>query len=239
MPCNQFYKNKEQYVSEEERWRESFFSSHIHVSNLGRIKSNAKGKWRFLSQNLDKYGYPVFGCRVNGKIKTKTVHRVVAYSFLEKIEGKDQVNHKNGIKTDNRVENLEWVSGSENQLHARDLKLNKTRGETHHKAILTEDKVKEIYRSQRNCKELGLKYGVSASTISTIKNGQNWASVTNSKRKRMVKKKLYSINDVLYIFNSTDSGVSLAKKIGVTPVTISEIRNGRTWGNVTGKRYSK
>lgn len=74
---------------------------------------------RLLAQRTDKDGYKKVSLYDSERvyIKNKFVHRLVAEAFLEMINGKNQVNHKNGIKSDNRVDNLEWVNQSENRIH--------------------------------------------------------------------------------------------------------------------------
>lgn len=94
------------------------------ISKCGKIWAYAKnygfcprlGRWLKLKE--DKNGYLDVSFRKNNKSKTYKVHRLVGLTFIQNIEKKPCINHKNGIKNDNRVENLEWVTFSENTLHS-------------------------------------------------------------------------------------------------------------------------
>lgn len=92
------------------------------ISDLGQIKNIKTG--HILKQFLrPNDGYLQVSLWNNGKRKSFPIHRLVALNFLTTIDNKYYINHKNGIKTDNRVENLEWCSPSKNNYHAVHLKM--------------------------------------------------------------------------------------------------------------------
>lgn len=107
---------------EAEVWKRINGLEDYEVSNLGRVKSFKKDKinGKIMHSFPTNKGY----LRIklgDGKIsKTFSVHRLVCENFLPKDENRKIINHKNGIKDDNRLENLEWATNSENIRHAFD-----------------------------------------------------------------------------------------------------------------------
>lgn len=88
------------------------------ISNYGNLKSFHGGKETFLKPKKNLKGYVYFGLSLNKKDFSRFQHRLIAESFIDNPENKPQINHINGIKTDNRIENLEWVTNGENGKHA-------------------------------------------------------------------------------------------------------------------------
>lgn len=89
--------------------------SGYYVSKTGDVYSTATRKC--LSPKIDRYGYKAYSLVVNGERVNTTEHRIVAETFLPNPDCKSTVNHKNGDKQDNRIENLEWATVAENNLH--------------------------------------------------------------------------------------------------------------------------
>ena len=157
-----------------EQYKEIPFAQQYLVSNIGNVKSKRYNKP--LKGFLNNCGYK----RVQiGSSKNKYfVHRLVAEVFLQKPIDKDFVNHRDGNKLNNSVENLEWVTRSENDLHAFRNDLRKARkGENHHNSILNEydvRKIKNLLSEGFNCTYISELYSVHRKTINDIKLGKTW-----------------------------------------------------------------
>jgi hypothetical protein len=99
-----------------ELWRDiPGYEGRYQASNLGRIKGPRGLNKPFKSRD----GYMVATLYTHGKPRRTGVHRLVALAFIPNLEDKPQINHKNGLRHDNRPGNLEWVTCSENNLHRR------------------------------------------------------------------------------------------------------------------------
>jgi HNH endonuclease/NUMOD4 motif len=142
-------------------------NNYYSVSNFGNIKTN---NWRntkkkaILKPAKCKKGYLRCALICNGKLKSYKVHRVVASAFIKNIDNKPQVNHINGIKHDNHVSNLEWVTNRENVNHSYKLGLQVSKsGNNFHRTKHSDEFVLQIFKEWKNGtpkRELARKYKV-------------------------------------------------------------------------------
>ena len=159
-------------MPDKEIWKDIYgYEGKYQVSNYGRIRSV-----KILKPCKSSFGYYRVGFSENGKIKSFSVHRLVALSFVPNPERKKEVNHMDGDKTNNRADNLEWVTQSENIQHAYDNGLCK-KGSEHYAAKLSKKEVESIkkdyiaFDKERGGVALAKKYNVTPLTIYRIIRG--------------------------------------------------------------------
>jgi len=142
----------------------------FQVSNYGNIRNSKTNKE--LASFSDKDGYCVITLKIGDKNKQVKVHRLVGIT-------KPCINHKDGVKTNNFVDNLEWVTWKENASHASVTNLI-PKGEQKYNCKLTEHAVlliKEALRRKETMISIARDFGVALSTIGSIKNERNWKHV--------------------------------------------------------------
>lgn len=173
------YPNKELIIQEGEQWKQiNGFGGIYYISNTGQVQSLHPCRPLPKILKLHKYnsGYLMAPLKCDSKSYLKTVHRLVAGAFIPNPENKPCVNHIDGNKLNNRVENLEWCTHKENMRHGFNTGLYKIRvGEENHRSKITESEVREIRLSKLPYKQLARKYNLNPTTIKHICTGKLWA----------------------------------------------------------------
>lgn len=164
-----------------ENWKNVKKFPGYFVSDQGRVSSTRRGYFKVLviASNADNYG--VVTLYNKRRQLTVSVHLLVANHFLgRKPTEVHEVNHINGIKLDNRLENLEWMTPSENTKHTFKLGRIPLKGSLHGNSKLNESKILEIREMLKqgfSQEKIGKLFRVHRATVGYIKRRQTWSHV--------------------------------------------------------------
>lgn len=149
---------------ENEIWRPiKGYDGDYLVSNLGRVKSLKNKKEYIFKPYIANSGYYKVNLRKNKISKTLLVHRLMGTAFIPNPENKPEINHLNGVKTDNQVTNLEWVTRNQNIQHAYKTGLM----ENTRKSIILSN---EVRTTQIYSKKLNMQFGSCTEAANYLKN---------------------------------------------------------------------
>ena len=178
--------------NQEEIWKDVVgYEGLYQVSNKGNARSldrvifNKNGVPKITKGvNLklkNRQGYLFIDTYINLKSKTSRIHRLIAKAFIPNPLNKEAVNHINGIKTDNRVENLEWCTAKENAIHSVRTGLTKTIGEGAYSAKLKREDVLQIRKLSSDgmsAPKIAEKIGIiKPCQINSIIRGEAWKHI--------------------------------------------------------------
>lgn len=228
-------------MSDKEEWRwVPGYEGLYMVSNMGNVVSvprRVSGKrftksigGRSIKAQQQNSGY-LFVCLYAGsKGKQSLVHRLVAEAFIPNPGEKSEVNHKNGDKHDNRAENLEWVTCSENKRHAIEVL-----GKRPWRSKLTDEEVEAIRGDTRPQSAIASEYGISQTVVCAVQTGKTHkrqGGPIRAKQTQGFRQRKLSASDIQTIRSSHETGKALARRFGVAASTISKIRSNKRYKEV-------
>ena len=211
-------------------WRKIDGYDKYYCSDDGHVKNVLTGK--LLHRFTGTSGYLNVKLSKCGKVKTRSIHRLVALTFIGNSNPDLQVNHINGIKTDNALGNLEFVTQRENTRHAIEIGLFDNSGQKNGMSKLTDEdipKIRELLASgEYTQKEIAEMFGVKKNAISEIKLCKKWSSVGSNAEldvRSAAEKKAVEV--VKFLKEGTMSQAEISRFVGVSQATVSNIKKGK------------
>lgn len=189
----------------------------------------------------DKY-YKQRIYNLDGTVYRQNIHRIVAKYYLPNPLNLPCVNHKNGLKRDNRVENLEWCTVADNIRHARETGLNNNKHENHHQATLTNAQIHEICQLMQDGwrnKEISEKFGILKHIPTQIRNGVTWKEISSEYDVKRKRSERISEETVRWICERLVEGLSntqiinMSRNCKLTQGIVCHIRTRRNWTEIS------
>lgn len=196
-----------------------------------------------LVQTINKRnGYHYVSIKVDGKFVTRRVHRLVAKNLIDNPNNLPEVNHIDGNKSNNHVNNLEWVTSSQNKRHSVDI-LGNNVGITHGMASITEEQVHEICKMLSSGYQntyISEKLNVSVHIISDIRSRSNWTHISKD-YKFPAKSRALSLETIEWVCRKLEAGMTprevfeIAENEKLTLQVIRAIKERRNYKSFSEK----
>lgn len=148
------------------------YGGYYAANEHGDILSVRSGK--LLVPTKTSNGYLSVQLSVNGKVKRMKVAKIVAMLFIPNPHGYPQINHKDGVKTNDHKDNLEWCTQSQNVTHAYDMGLMASERDGNAKLTIRDVKYIRSQKGKKFHREIAEEMGVCKSTIGFILRGESW-----------------------------------------------------------------
>lgn len=202
-------------------WRDVVgYEGLYQVSDDGLVKNKKTG--RDLAR-LSTMGYMKVNILKGGRSSYTFVHRLVAFAFVPNPDGKPHINHKNGLRSDNRPGNLEWCTIKENNAHARDVLKSHTVNRKRDSGRSSKDDVLQIvqmYKNGSHGTQIARSFNLDPSTVYNILRGDTWSWLTGITSGDVVRgvseEKMEAVRRMALDWNSGMTTDELCKKYAAT-----------------------
>ena len=207
------------------------------ISSLGRLKSKdrmvtrgsglMKIKGRLFRYVIDN-GYKRVSLSGYGKSRKEYIHRIICFAFIPNPDSKPEVNHKNGIKLDSRLMNLEWVTKTENLQHSYDTGLHPPKGP----GLISGDnlrKFKSMFKDKKTAKEISEYFGLDLSSVYKLRKRYGIPKASFASRSLTD----CQVREIRKMHENKRHGYShTANKFGVIPEVVSQIIRMKSYKDV-------
>lgn len=213
-----------------------------YVDEEGNVYSYKRNKKILMHQTNNKNGYKKVRISVNGKVYNRNVHRMIAETFIPNTNNLPEVNHIDGNKENNNINNLEWVSRKGNAIHAYKNGLFGV-GEDFSKSSITNNQCHKICEylenTNKSMKTIANLVCTTKKVVSDIYYGKTWTYISKNydftHRKKQNKLDEKTVNKICVLLEKGMKSKEISEKLNVKIHCVKDIKRHKSWVSVSNK----